>query len=340
MYAIRTLGHRDAQFAIAALVEAIGRRGEAAVIAVADARGEMIAVLRMDGAGISSLQIAQNKAFTAARLGIPTREVGRRVRSDDAGHDISYFGDSRYIGWGGGIPVMYEGECIGAVAVSGLPEDVDIELCTATVDRVVAQLLTQPLPSGETDRNVDTTPPPTTTAPTTTARMTTARMTSESPNFGALLAPILTRVDAVARPRFLALLERTAADRYRLWASQLPVHADVLLACAAREDEIADRVEAVFAIDDETHDELRALLPEARDLYYAVFDGRDIRDQIRMQADAELQGANAWRSIASRISDPVILSELARCSELEEASSRAICEFLDADAVPDPDALN
>ncbi len=140
MHNISTLGQRDAQFAITSLVEKIERRGEAAVIAVADARGEIISVLRMDGAGISSLQIAQNKAFTAARLGAPSKGVGTRVRDVNDGHDIAYFGDSRYIGWGGGIPVIHNGACIGAVAVSGLPEAIDIELCQATVDELVDQL--------------------------------------------------------------------------------------------------------------------------------------------------------------------------------------------------------
>lgn len=140
MHEIRTLGHADAQFALATLAEAVERRGEAAVIAVADMRGELLAFLRMDGASIASVQIAQNKAFTAARLATPSREVGDRVRDGDDGHDIGYFGDPRYIGWGGGVPVIVGGQCVGAVAVSGLPEDVDMDLCQAAVDRLQERL--------------------------------------------------------------------------------------------------------------------------------------------------------------------------------------------------------
>lgn len=148
-------------------------------------------------------------------------------------------------------------------------------------------------------------------------------MTTESPNFGLLLAPILGQVDTAARPRFLALLERTAADRYRHWADLLPAHAASLLECASREDEIADRVEAAFPIDESKLETLKALIPAARDLYYAAFDGFSVHDQIRMQADAEMQGANAWRSVAKTVNDPAVLAELARCSELEETSSAA-----------------
>ncbi len=100
---------------------------------------------------------------------------------------------------------------------------------------------------------------------------------TETPNFGLLLAPILSQVDAESRPRFLALLERTAADRYRSWATQLPTHAPVLLECAGREDEIADRIEAVFSIGAAKLEDLKALLPEARDIYYAAFDGMEVQ---------------------------------------------------------------
>jgi hypothetical protein len=148
-------------------------------------------------------------------------------------------------------------------------------------------------------------------------------MTVETPNFGLLLAPILSQVDSAARPRFLALLERTAADRYRQWATQLPTQADVLLACASREDEIADRIEAAFSIGDAKLEELKSLLPAARDIYYSAFENFDVHEQIRMQSDAELQGAHAWRSIAANVSDPSLLGELAKCSELEEMSSAA-----------------
>lgn len=154
-------------------------------------------------------------------------------------------------------------------------------------------------------------------------------MAAQIPNFGALLTPVLSRVPDAARPRFLALLERTAADRYRGWAAELPDEAEVLSGCAQREDEIADRIEALFTIDDDLLAELRALLPEARALYYAAFDGFSVEDQLRMQADAELQGANAWRSIARRVTDASVIDELDRCSAIEEESSRVVTELLE-----------
>ena len=141
------------------------------------------------------------------------------------------------------------------------------------------------------------------------------------PNFGQLLSPYIGQVPPSIMPRFLALLERGAADRYREWATMLPEHADVLLQCAASEDEIADRVEAVFTLDDALRNELVAPLPGAKQTYYEAFNGMDVWDQLRVQANAERQGAQAWRNISARMTDNRVIAELAACSALEEESA-------------------
>ncbi len=128
MYQITTLGHADARRAIDAIAAELERRGKAAVVVVADSHGELIALLRADGAPLPSILIAQNKAWTAARERKPSGEIGRKSRDPERGFDMAYFGDPRYIGWGGGLPVIVDGQVIGAVAVSGLPEAEDIEL--------------------------------------------------------------------------------------------------------------------------------------------------------------------------------------------------------------------
>jgi glc operon protein GlcG len=98
------------------------------VVAVADPHGELIAFARMDGAPISSIRIAANKAWTAARERKATKEIGEKVRHPEKGHDIAYYGDRRFVGWGGGIPIWKNGEVAGAVAVSGLSSREDSEL--------------------------------------------------------------------------------------------------------------------------------------------------------------------------------------------------------------------
>jgi glc operon protein GlcG len=51
---------------------------------------------------------------------------------------MAYFGDSRYIGWGGGVPVIIEGTVVGAVGVSGLPEQEDMVLAQMGVEAIMS----------------------------------------------------------------------------------------------------------------------------------------------------------------------------------------------------------
>ena len=138
MYQRTNLGHADAQRAIQAIADELDRSGKSAVIAVADAHGELIGLLRLDGAPLPSILIASNKAWTAARERKPTRDLGQSARDPHDGFDLAYFGDSRYIGWGGGLPVLVDGAVVGAVAVSGLPEQEDMVLAQLGVDAILA----------------------------------------------------------------------------------------------------------------------------------------------------------------------------------------------------------
>ena len=155
---------------------------------------------------------------------------------------------------------------------------------------------------------------------------------SDTPNFAQLLGPFIEPIPEAARPAFLARLERTAAERYRLWAGQAVALADGLLACAAREDEIADRVERLLGANAADREKIESSLEGARDTYYAVFAGKPLREQLRIQANAERQGANAWRLLAATLGDDTLSAELEVCAALEEQSA-AHLEGLLADPI-------
>jgi glc operon protein GlcG len=123
-----TIEYAEARRAIDAIAAEILKRGKAGVISVCDAHGDLIAFARLDGAPLSSIAIATNKAYSAARERKPTHEIGKAARNPEKGFDIGYFGDPKFTGWGGGVPVRKGGIVIGAVAVSGLPQAEDIEL--------------------------------------------------------------------------------------------------------------------------------------------------------------------------------------------------------------------
>lgn len=131
------LGYEDARRALDTIANELTRRRLAAVITVADSHGELIALMRMDGAPLSSIGIATNKAWTAARERRPSYEVGQAARHPETGFDIAYFGDPRFVGWGGGVPITIGGAVVGAVAVSGAPEAVDMELASLGVQAII-----------------------------------------------------------------------------------------------------------------------------------------------------------------------------------------------------------
>jgi uncharacterized protein GlcG (DUF336 family) len=95
-------------------------------VAILDDGGNLKAFCRMDGASIPTIEIAQNKAYTAL-FGVSTQDFFDFIQSDPsllAG--IPTLG--RVAAWGGGFPIKVNGEVVGAIGVSGAPavqNDVD-----------------------------------------------------------------------------------------------------------------------------------------------------------------------------------------------------------------------
>jgi glc operon protein GlcG len=133
------LEHVEAMKVIDTVAAELTRRQKAAVVAVSDSYGELIALLRIGDAPLSSIRIAMNKAWTAARERQDSAAIGKASRDPKSGFDISYYGDSRYVGWGGGVPVWREGKVVGAIGVSGLAEESeDIELAELGIAALTA----------------------------------------------------------------------------------------------------------------------------------------------------------------------------------------------------------
>ena len=100
MRTLHTIDHSEAKRAVDLIVEKALQMQKAAAVAVADAHGDLICFARMDGAPVSSIRIAMNKAWTAARERKPTKEIGEKVKHPEKGHDIAYYGDPKLCGLG------------------------------------------------------------------------------------------------------------------------------------------------------------------------------------------------------------------------------------------------
>jgi glc operon protein GlcG len=125
MYTKQVLAHADAMRIVNAIRERADTNGHGLAVAVVDEHGELMAFLRTDGCRLPPITIAQNKAYTAAREGIESADLGRRFV--DEGFPMTNFGELRYVTWGGGVPIYHEDKLLGAVGVSGLSSEDDID---------------------------------------------------------------------------------------------------------------------------------------------------------------------------------------------------------------------
>jgi len=120
------LSHLDALKVVSAIQAELEKQGKGAAIAVTDTQGELLAFLRIDGCKLPSIAIAINKAFTAAREQKESKIIGDSSKKNE--FPMTNYGDLRYNAWGGGVPIVYQGQTVGAVGVSGLAEAEDMVL--------------------------------------------------------------------------------------------------------------------------------------------------------------------------------------------------------------------
>ena len=116
------------------LIEAAERHatqmGHAFTIAIVDESGVLKAFSRMDGAPLLSVQVAQDKAYTAISFGMATHEWHDFVKNDPPLlHGI--IKTDRLIVFGGGYPITTDAGIIGGVGVSGGHYTHDMEVAQA-----------------------------------------------------------------------------------------------------------------------------------------------------------------------------------------------------------------
>jgi len=121
-------GEDARRMAAAAEAEAVAH-GWAVVIAVVDDGGHLWWLQRLDGAPPISAEIAPAKARTAA--------LGRReskAYEDRINQGRLAFLSAPLQGMlEGGVPIMIEGECVGAVGVSGVQSSQDAQIARAGI---------------------------------------------------------------------------------------------------------------------------------------------------------------------------------------------------------------
>ncbi|MDN5940959.1 MAG: heme-binding protein [Nitrospira sp.] len=109
----------DAKHVIAAAEKKAVEIGQPMNIAVADAGGNLVAHVRMDGAWIGSIDISIKKAFTSRAFDIATKDLATLSQSGGQFFGIHASNDGRVMIFAGGIPLKRDGKVEGAIGVSG-----------------------------------------------------------------------------------------------------------------------------------------------------------------------------------------------------------------------------
>ena len=124
-----------------ALEAAVAKAAELGVkinVAVADSGGNLSGFLRMPGAFVQSIDIAIDKAYTAAGFGFSTKDW-MKIIGHDEGMKFGFSARPRLVVFGGGLPLRVNGELIGGIGVSGASEEQD-EICArAALDAIGAE---------------------------------------------------------------------------------------------------------------------------------------------------------------------------------------------------------
>ncbi len=121
----RTIDNAGAEAVIAAAERHASDHGYRVVICVVDPSGELVALRRTEGAQVASSRVAVDKARTAAIFIRPSREIEAQVTDGRLGA-LALRGASALTG---GIPLVSDGEIVGAVGTSGETPDQD-EACS------------------------------------------------------------------------------------------------------------------------------------------------------------------------------------------------------------------
>lgn len=122
------LTSEDVQKMMAACKAEAAKNNWKVAIAIIDDGGHLLHFERMDGVGAISAEVAIGKARTSALTKRPSKFFEDRVKDRPA---FANFPAGVLIQ--GGLPILYQGECVGAIGVSGVQSHEDEQIAQAGI---------------------------------------------------------------------------------------------------------------------------------------------------------------------------------------------------------------
>lgn len=110
-------------------------RSAAVTIALCDGGGHLLRLVRLDGANAASAEVAAAKARMAALTGRPSADQERAINGERAALlQLAMLLSQPVAAMGGGVPLLCQGQPLGAIGVSGMTPDVDAAIAAAGAD--------------------------------------------------------------------------------------------------------------------------------------------------------------------------------------------------------------
>jgi uncharacterized protein GlcG (DUF336 family) len=139
MLTYHTLSLAEANLILDAAQKKAEEIGVPEVLCVADSAGYPIALRRLDGGKVTSVQIAMNKAFTAAGHRKPTHHYKNALPGEEA-FGIFTQHEGRFTVFVGGFPIVVDGKVVGGVGASGGNGEQDIAVGEAGIGAFMRRL--------------------------------------------------------------------------------------------------------------------------------------------------------------------------------------------------------
>jgi uncharacterized protein GlcG (DUF336 family) len=137
----KRLTHQGARKMMATAIELAQKAGIAISCAIVDGGGHMMLLERMDGGRFHTVHSSTTKAVCAASNRRPTTAKGAAGQDLDAAHALGLAlaaGVERWTAMEGGVPILFDGQCIGGVGVSGGDWETDVRIAQAAVESIGA----------------------------------------------------------------------------------------------------------------------------------------------------------------------------------------------------------
>ena len=140
MFTTHNLSLVDTKIVLDASMDKAKEIGVDMNIAVVDSSGLLLGFYRMDNAKFHSINIAIDKAFTASGTRTSTSRLSEVCLPGEAAFGVNTCVGGRMVVIGGGVPIEYQGNCLGGVGCASGNPDQDEEVAQAGIDSLKSYL--------------------------------------------------------------------------------------------------------------------------------------------------------------------------------------------------------